>query len=258
MKIIEYEKFLKEKVFKTKEFYQFNLLFKDIKKLNKRNFKHGAILERSYMYNNRSIFIPLFNKNKKLTSINYKIKNSSKRTGIQNNFIANLDFNFVESKYWIKDNENSFTSNFNLLNNDLLIIPNALHHISNFDLMMKKITKTMPNLNTIYIYDSYLREGHQSPNDYARHTIHSLKNIMDRYSFKSKNIEETGNIFDSILYLFSQSSTLLKNKELKKIKKIFEKELKNNLIKERHKKKWISLGRKYATMTTAYSIIFKK
>ena len=81
---------------------------------------------------------------------------------------------------------------------------------------------------------------------------------MDRYSFKSKNIEETGNIFDSILYLFSQSSTLLKNKELKKIKKIFDKELKNNLIKERHKKKWVSLGRKYATMTTAYSIIFKK
>ena len=64
MKIIEYEKFLKEKVFKTKEFYQFNLLFKDIKKLNKKNFKHGAILERSYMYDNRSIFIPLFNKNK--------------------------------------------------------------------------------------------------------------------------------------------------------------------------------------------------
>ena len=50
-----------------------------------------------------------------------------------------------------------------------LIITNALHHISNFDLMMKKICKIMPNLNKIYIYDSYLREGHQSPNDYARH-----------------------------------------------------------------------------------------
>ena len=47
MKIIEYEKFLKEKVFRTDEYNQFNLLFEDIKKLNKQNFKHAVILERS-------------------------------------------------------------------------------------------------------------------------------------------------------------------------------------------------------------------
>lgn len=258
MKIIEYEKFLKEKVFRTDEYNQFNLLFEDIKKLNKQNFKHGVILERSYMYDNRSIFIPLFNKKKKLTSINYKIKNSSKRIGIQNSFISNLNFDLDKSMFWIKDNENSFTTNLKTLDNDFLIIPNALHHISNFDLMMKKICKIMPNLNKIYIYDSYLREGHQSPNDYARHTIYSLKNILKRYNFKSKDIKETGNVFDGILYLFSQSSVILKNKELKNIKKIFEKKLKKDLIKQRDKKKWVSLGRKYATLTTAYSIIFEK
>ena len=59
-------------------------------------------------------------------------------------------------------------------------------------------------------------------------------------------------------YLFSQSSVILKNKELKNIKNIFEKELKKDLIKQRDKKKWVSLGRKYATLNTAYSIIFEK
>ena len=44
------------------------------------------------MYDNRSIFIPLFNKKRKLTSINYKIKTSSKRIGIQNNFINKFQF----------------------------------------------------------------------------------------------------------------------------------------------------------------------
>lgn len=258
MKIVEYEKFLKEKVFKTNEYNQFNLLFKDIKKLNKQNFKHGVILERSYMYDNLSIFTPLFKKNKKMTSINYLIKASNKRIGIQNKFIDNLNFNLEKSELWIKDNENSFTSNFKILDNDFLIIPNALHHISDFDLLMKKICRIMPNLKKIYIYDSYLREAHQSPNDYARHTIHSLKIIMKRYNFKSQDIKETGNVFDGILYLFSQSSVLLKNKELKNIKNIFEKYLKKDLINHRDKKKWVSLGRKYATMTTAYSITFKK
>ena len=50
-----------------------------------------------------------------------------------------------------------------------------------------------------------------------------IKKYFEKYNFKSKDIKETGNVFDGILYLFSQSSVILKNKELKNIKNIFEK-----------------------------------
>ena len=76
---------------------------------------------------------------------------------------------------------------------------------------------------------------------------------MNKYNFKSKDIKETGNVFDGILYLFSQSSVIIK-KRLKNIKNIFEKKLKKDLIKQRDKKKWVSLGRKYATSN--YSIFY--
>lgn len=258
MKKINYEKFLKKNIFKTDEYFQFELLFKDFKKLNNIKYKHAAILERSYMYDNKSIFIPLLKKSKKNTSIDFKIKNHKNRRSIQDSFLKDLKIDLPKSTFWIKDLENKFVSNFKTLDNDLLIIPNSLHHISNFNLMLSKIDILMPKLKYIYIFDSYLREGHQSPNDYCRYTTYSLISLLNLYKFKDINVRETGNVFDAILYLFSQSKELLKNKELKGIYSVYNKDLKNKLLAERDKKKWVGLGRKYAKMNTAYSILFKK
>jgi hypothetical protein len=258
MNRLNYENFLKKNVFNINEYFQFKLLFDDIKRINKIKFNHAVILERSYMYGNRSIFMPLFDKNKKISSINFKIKEVKYRQGIQNSFLNNFKGNLPKSEFWIKDNEKNFTSNISKIDTDFLIIPNSLHHISNFDSLMNILKIKMPKLKQIYIFDSYLRESHQNPNDYARHTVNSLKILMKNFKFKAQTIKETGNVFDGILYLFSQSSELLKNKNLEHIKDTFEKKLKESLINERHKKKWHSLGRKYATMSTAYSVLFKK
>jgi hypothetical protein len=254
----DYINFLKKNVFKIDEYNQFNLMFDDFKNFNKLNYKHCAILERNYMYNNKSIFAPLLDKKHKLTSIDFRIDQSHKRIGIQNNFIKNINYKFIESEFYIQDLENKYSSNIKKLDNDLLLIPNSLHHISNLNLLMKKISILMPKLKYIYIFDSYLRESHQAPNDYCRYTTFALETLMKLYNYKSIKINETGNIFDAIMYLFSQSKNLLENKELKKIKLIYENELMNELKKERIKKKWVLLGRKYAKMNTAYSIIFKK
>ena len=258
MNLKNYKKFLKDKIFKTHEFDQFNLLFDDFEKIKKTKYSHCVILERSYMYNNKSIFLPLLNQKKKNSSINFMIADVKNRSGMQENFLESLDYKFDKSKYWIKDYENKFEFNFKKIDNDLLMIPNALHHISNFDTFIKSLIKKMPNLQKIYIYDSYLREGHQSPNDYCRYTTFALINLMKSYNFKSIKTKETGNIFDAILYLFSQSKVLLEKQELKKIKDLYNKKLKNLLIEERKKEKWSFLGRKYAKMNTAYSILFKK
>lgn len=254
----DYIYFLKKKVFKTEEYNQFNLLFSDFNKFNKLNYKHCVILERNYMYNNKSLFSPLLDQKKKITSVDFKISQSEERFGIQNNFLEKINYKFIESNLYIKDMENKFSSNIKKLDNDLLIIPNSLHHISNFNLLMKKIKILMPKIKYIYIFDSYLREAHQSPNDYCRYTTFALEALMKLHNYESIKINETGNIFDAIMYLFSQSKKILENKELKKIKLLYETQLMNKLKLERNKKKWVKLGRKYAKMNTAYSIIFRK
>ena len=258
MNISKYKDFLKKEVFKTEEFFQFNLLFNDLEKIKKLKYNHAVIIERSYMYDNKSIFIPLMNQKKKNTSINFLISNSKKRKGIQNDFLDEAKINFIKSDLWIQDCKNNYKYNFKIIDCDFLMIPNSLHHISDFPLLLKQLIKKMPKLKHIYIFDSYLREGHQKPNDYCRYTVFALENLMKNNNFKLIKKNETGNIFDALLYLFSQSKELLKEKELNQIKLIFDKKLKKNLINERHKKKWSNLGRKFATMHTAYSIYFKK
>ena len=97
MKAIEYKKFLKEQIFKTEEYDQFNLMFKDFENLKNMNYSHCAILERSYMYNGKSIFVPLLNQKKKNTSINFMIPNYIKRSPDEN-FITIKTAGIMESK----------------------------------------------------------------------------------------------------------------------------------------------------------------
>ncbi len=254
---MNYKTFAKKNIFKTDEFYQFNLLFNDIDKINKMNFKHIAILERSHIYNGFSIFSPLI-RSKSVSIIDYQFsKMIKKRIGYQYKWIEKLEYKFLKSEFLIKDDLKKFIFNFKKIDCDLLIIPNVLHHCSDFKLLLKYLLKKMPYIKYIYIFDSYLREGHQHPFDYARHTPSSIEKIFSDLNIRTFKINKIGNAFDVLLYFISQSKVLLDNNENKNLKNKFN-EIIPLLKSKRKSKKWEDLGRKYASLNSAYSIFGKK
>jgi len=254
---MNYKNFLKKNIFKTDEFNQFNLMIDDFNKINKLNSKHIAILERTFIYSGYSIFSPLI-LSKKVSIIDYNFKNMKEsRKGYQLDWIKNTKYKFIKSQYSIKDCLNDFKFSFKSIDCDFLMIPNVLHHCSDFTLLIKKIIIKFPNLKYIYIFDSPLREIHQYPYDFARHTPSSIENILIKSRFKKIYYKDIGNAFDVLLYFISQSKKILSNNENIKIKKQIDK-IVPILRENRNLKKWQNLGRKHAKLYSAYSMIFKK
>jgi len=252
---MSYSEFLKKNIFKTDEFYSFNLLFKNLKQINRLNFKHIAILERSHIYFGKSIFSPLIHSQiKSLIDYNFYKKPDS-RNGYQTKWLDKINFKFDHSEYLITDHIGEFDFDFKSIDCECLIIPNVLHHCSNFDKLVSYFSKKFPKLKYIYIFDSYLRENHQHPYDFARHNLSSLECILKKHSYNIYKQEETGNAFDAMLYIFSQSKKILGKSENIEIKNKINK-LIPLLNKKKHYIKWRKLGRKYATLTTAYSVTF--
>ena len=77
-----YQKFLKEKIFKISKFGQFELLFDFFEELNSSDLGHAALLERSYIYQGRSIFASLLT-NLDVSVIDYRPISASERSGLQ-------------------------------------------------------------------------------------------------------------------------------------------------------------------------------
>ena len=71
---MNYKKFLNNDIFKIDEFNQFKLLINDFEKINKYNFLHIGIIERSYIYSGKSIFSPMI-KSKNISVIDYQYIN---------------------------------------------------------------------------------------------------------------------------------------------------------------------------------------
>ena len=252
-----YIQFLKEKIFKTEEYLQFNLLLKDLLKLKKYKCNHFGIIERSYLYDGLSIFSPIYNKKKIVTIFDYNFKNFNKnRIGAQKNWIGNYKFNFTESKYKIIDEIGKVKLNFKNIDCDIILIPNVVHHCSNFDELIKQIKIKFKKIKYIYIFDSPIRESHQYPYDFERQTPSSIDKIMKKYHFNKIYYNDIGNVFDVMLYIISQGRVILDKKENKNLSNQVNKLiplLKNN----RNKKKYQNLGRKHARMYSAYSMIYK-
>ena len=132
-----------------------------------------------------------------------------------------------------------------------------LHHCSNFSLLMDDLIKKMPKLKYLYIFDSYLRESHQFPDDFCRYTTSALDVLLADKGFKNIYKKEIGNAFDAILYFISQSEKILEHKDNLQLKKIINKLI--PLLKDKNNlKKWRGLRRKHASLSTAYSMFFKK
>lgn len=252
-----YQRFLKDKIFKISKFGQFELLFDFLEELNSDDLGQVAIIERSYIYQGRSIFASLLN-NLDVSVIDYRPISASERSGLQSSWLDELEHNFQMSEGYILDNGKNYEIIETEKNFKTLVIPNVLHHCRDFALLIKKFVEMCPSINKICIFDSYIREQHQYPDDFCRYTVAALENCLKNFNFKKINSKEYGNVFDGILYLIAQSEQILQDySELEGIK---EKclELTPILKKVASDEKYRNLGRPYASYSSSYSVVFER
>lgn len=249
-------KYLREKVFKTDEYYQFELLFRQAREIEKKERGPLGILERAYIYNGKSVLSCVFSKIE-VTPIDYRPISAKTRQGFQESWIEQAGLNCLQAKDSVIDSGRTFDFNIKNKKSKSLFIPNVLHHCRDFNSMIVGLKKQLPHLRTIYIFDSYIRENHQDPDDFCRYTPSALSVLLKKVGFIEKKRSEVGNIFDAILYLISQAKECLKNSEnidlQNKLRKVIP------LLKEKRKsRKYRSLGRKFASAATGYALTFER
>ena len=249
-------KYLREKIFKTNEYYQFELLFRQAREIERKAPFPLGILERAYIYNGKSIFSSVFSK-MQVVPIDYRPVSAKQRKGFQSAWIDEAGLNCTVAQSSITDNGKKFFLNLKNKQIKTLFIPNVIHHCRDFPRLIKILAKKLPKLRYIFIFDSYIRENHQEPDDFCRYTPSALKNTLLNAGFTKTSKKEIGNVFDCILYFISQAQKNLNRVENSKLKLKIEKII-PDLRKKRKIKKYRFLGRKHAGAATGYSISFKK
>lgn len=253
-----YASFLKTDVFKTEEFAQFELFFQAMRTLPVDPGSKVAILERAFIYNGQSIFANLVPAGATVTVIDYRPTSADDRAGYQSSWLDTSGFDYPRATARISDTGDNHMLDFDRLDCDMLLIPNVLHHCRNFPSLMDRLMVAMPNLKRVFIFDSSLRENHQAPDDFCRYTPSALEDVMRPRGFQTEALEETGNIFDAILYFISQAKVPLTSPELSDLRAKLETEIVPRLRQVRHDEKYRPLGRPFASATTAYAMTFKR
>jgi len=249
-------KYLRKNVFKTEEYYQFELLFQQAREIEREAQGPVGILERAYIYNGKSIFSSIFSKIT-VEPIDYRPVSANERQGFQTTWIEQAGLKCQTAKSSVTDKGKKFC--FKIKNKKLktILIPNVVHHCRDLLSLIKGLKKCLPRLNKIYIFDSYIRECHQDPDDFCRYTPAALIKLLKLTGFRLQNRKETGNIFDCILYFISQAEKNLQYPENKILKNKIQKMI--PLLKDKRKNiKYRALGRKHASAATAYAIKFEK
>jgi hypothetical protein len=255
----DYTQFLKEKIFKTKEFAQFDLLFDSLDDFFRDNKEKSVLLlERSHIYNGKSIFAGLVPRDREVRVIDFRMQNADTRSGYQASWLNDGEFEFKTSQDVIVDTGTSFNFSSDNYPEEILLIPNVLHHCGDFELLLKTFLKKAPHLKKIYIFDSYIRENHQNPDDFSRYTLQGLERVLAKFGFDSFDKRETGNVFDVLRYFISQAEKVLQFDENRELGELLRNHVVPLLDEKKLDPKYRSLGRPYASLASAYSVIFKR
>ena len=255
--MLNYCEFLKTEIFKVDQDGQFKLLFDLIDKINAKNHESIVVLERSYIYSGLSIFYPLLTANS-INVLDYRSSTAEERQGFQYEWLGKYSKQLKQSDFQIVDLNRNYYFDFEDLEADALFVPNVLHHCRDFKSMIAGILERCKKLEHIYVFDSYVREQHQFPDDYCRYTVPALNDVLKDFDFFLDEEIDYGNIFDGIIYLVRQASKLLNtHDELREIK-----ELTNELVPKlrnfSENPRYQSLGRPNASYTSAYAVSFRK
>lgn len=253
-----YIDFLKQKIFKVSEYDQFELFFDELKNFLEPCSGEVAIVERSYIYGGRSLFAPLISTVAKPVVIDYRPDSADSRSNYQGSWLDQSGFDFPQADQSVLDLGTGYRFSFNQLDSDTLLIPNVLHHCRDFRSLMSNMQAAMPDLKRVFVFDSYLREGHQTPDDFCRYTPSALESVMRALGFGRVTLRETGNIFDGLLYLISQARWQLENASELNDLRISIDAIVPQLRSIRRDERYRSLGRPHAFLSTAYAMTFER
>lgn len=247
-----YREFLEKQIFKTHYYGQFKILFDMFEHINEIA-GSVCILERCFIYGDKSIFANLLSE-RSINVIDYRPLSADKREGFQSNWIENCDFDFKTSDGLFKESLEGLEVSGNTHESDILVVPNVLHHCRDVPLLVKTLLEKNKSAREIYFFDSYIREGHQEPDDFCRYTVSALDHVMKKNKFHRSWQLEYGNVFDAILYFCLQAEqnfvTFPELVELDdKIKNLIP-----ELLEVRNNEEYRSLGRPNASLITGYSV----
>lgn len=232
-------------------------MFELFDSINTHTLGNIGLLERSFIYEGRSIFAPLLINNEPII-IDYITKSATERKGFQTAWLDKLDFTLPVATASIVDDGSVCSSSGLNIDINSLIIPNVLHHCRDFSSVLELIDGLNPNLEKIFIFDSYIREQHQYPDDFCRYTVPALDDTLSKFGFDRTEVSEYGNIFDGMLYLIEQARVILNNNsELFEIKNKLN-EVAPLLESVSDLEEYRSLGRPYASYSSAYSVVFER
>ena len=213
----KHEKVLKRDVFQThNKWPHFNLIFEDIKKINKNLKKNSNILalERTNLYGGISLFAPFF-KDHKFISVDCSTNNILKRGNYNSKYVKdkniikiNLDFkcNYKEILK-LRIQKRSF---------DYIIIPNLLHHIFDYQILFDNCKKLLKKNGKLYIFEPLLRELHQKPDDFFRFSPYSLEKILKKMKFQNFKVKFSGSAFTAVAYCWDQALQYIPKNKRKK------------------------------------------
>ncbi len=206
---------LKERVFQLHRWPHYQLLLDDLQELAStlKNLviglacrtpgwtnEYGKILslERTLLYGGKSMFAPIF------YGHDYRIREASPESayerGAYGSGMEAPDPRFME--YGKPVGEFVDTCSF-----DLVTIPNALHHIPvslHHHVFKAPMERQLRPGGYLYIYEQFIEEIHQKPDDYVRYTPDGLSSLLQAAGYQIEWVRTTGNIFSSTRFLLDQ------------------------------------------------------
>jgi hypothetical protein len=202
---------LTERVFQIARWPHYQLLLDDLMELAERGHSDDPALpyikwkvlslERTLLYGGKSMFAPIF------YGHDYRIREASPESAYERGpYNAHMiDSRFME--YGKPSSGHAHCSNAF----DLLLIPNALHHIpvadewgTHFDFLAGPHKSILRPGGYLYIYEQFIEEIHQKPDDYVRYTPHGLATLLEAAGYQIEYVRQTGDIYTSTTFLLDQ------------------------------------------------------
>lgn len=205
---------LKERVFQLHRWPHYQLLLDDLQELAStlKNLVIGLArrtpgwtnekgkilsLERTLLYGGKSMFAPIF------YGHDYRIREASPESAYERG-PYNADMVGPQFMEYGKP----AGVQFHMRDMDLVLIPNALHHIPIAEVSHHVLSMELQDIlrpgGYLYIFEQLIEEVHQKPDDYVRYTPDGLSSLLQAAGYQIEWVRTTGNIFSSTRFLLDQ------------------------------------------------------
>jgi hypothetical protein len=193
---------LKERVFQIARWPHYQLLLDDLQELVERAGTPSDAddvtklkvlsLERTLLYGGKSMFAPIF------YGHDYRIREASPESAYERG-PYNADMVGPQFMEYGKPSSPGMWSH----HYDLVIIPNAVHHapVSDHSMLFSDCGAVLRPGGYLYIYEQFIEEIHQKPDDYVRYTPDGLCSLLQAAGYQIEWVRTTGNIFTSTAFL---------------------------------------------------------